>query len=134
VQAQSQAAEDKLAKEEALSLQRAATTDADSLRLKLAGVHVCCSVLQCVAVCCSVLQCVAVFCAVADADTGWCRVIGCLIFIGHFWQKSPIISGYFAENDVQLKASYGSSTPCTMPLKLAGVHMCCNMLQCVAVT
>jgi len=39
------------------------------------------------------------------------QTIGCLILRGDFTQKSPIISGSFAKNDLQLKASYRSSPP-----------------------
>jgi len=49
-------------------------------------------------------------------DTVWTPLsvltIWCLLCIDHFAQKNPIISGASAKNDLQFKASYGSSPPC----------------------
>jgi len=64
---------------------------------------------------CSCMSLIHVY-VTRDDGTGWRSIIGCLIFIGHFPQKSPIISGSFAKNDLQLKASYGSSPPCVKGL------------------
>jgi len=54
---------------------------------------------------------------VSSRNTGWRRGIRCFIFIRLFLQKSPIISGYFAERDVRLKASCAVSSPCNHVLQ-----------------
>ena len=41
------------------------------------------------------------------------RCIECLIFLSHFPQKSPVISGSFAEKDLQLEVRHASSPPCS---------------------
>jgi len=64
--------------------------------------------------------------------TGWCRVIGCLVFIGHFPQKSPIIRGSFAKNDRQLEASCGSSPPCMMEWVSCHTHESAISLICMS--
>jgi len=47
--------------------------------------------------------------------------MGYLIFIGHFPRKSPIISGFFAKSDLQLKASNESRHP-VVATELQALH------------
>ena len=65
---------------------------------------------MCVCICIHIY--IHIYVSICTFSTGWHRVIGCPIFIGHFSQKSRIIRSSFAKNDVQLKASDESWRPC----------------------
>jgi len=54
--------------------------------------------------------------------TGWRRFIGCLILIGHFLQKSPMISGSFAQITCNLRHPVGLYD--SQPTSHANTHTC----------
>jgi len=81
---------------------------------------VCAYVRVCVCLCdMTLIQCM---CVSKNVSTGWRKILGCLIFIGYFSQKSPIVSGSLAENDLRLKGSYGSSPPCMLRSTEQSLH------------
>ena len=61
----------------------------------------------------------------------WCTREYTMNTSGHFLRKSPIHSGSFAKNDVQLKASYGSWPPCVPAMytvsKMRHMYVGCKM-------
>ena len=57
-------------------------------------------------------------------STRWRRPIGCLIFKGHFPQKSPIISGSFAKNDLRRRHPMSLRHPVLL-------SVCCSQKMCI---
>jgi len=79
---------------------------------------VCCSVLQCVAVCCSVLQCAAVCCSVLQCAAVCCSVPQC-------------VTSQFAEEDLGVKAPYGSRPLCVHLPAWYGVATISRLLKII---
>ena len=75
-----------------------------------------------------VLLCMSEYFCESALRTGWRRPIGCLIFTGYFPQKSPVLSGSLAKNDLKLKESYETPPPCRNALSqyCGNTQYCCE--------
>ena len=57
--------------------------------------------------------------------------LGCHIFVGHYPQKNPILSGSLAERNLQFQASYVSPPPCIRSLLIQFYKVCVRVCLCV---
>ena len=92
--------------------------------------HVCCSVLQCVAVCCSVLQCVAKCCSVLQCVAMRCSV---LQFVAVCCSLLQCVAVCYSVLQCVLVCCSVLWNVAECFRVLQSVAVCCGVLRCVAV-